>query len=492
MISIVIPALNEEKLLPNCLKSLRNQEYRGDFEIIVVDNGSTDSTADIARNFGARVIRADKEKSVFYARQAGADEARGDIIAQADADSIYPKDWLKKIAERLASHPEAVAVAGRFFYFERFIWSWFELMFRHLANMLTSAFLSRPLIISGATFAFRRRAFVSLGGYRGLHYYADQYGIASRLKQLGKILYDKDLRILTSARSVRKPSLVLLLAVFINFYRWGIYLINSHINAPNIDSIIVPLRRWAIRLAPVPVLIITLMAYGYFIPASPVFGKVYYKVRSAEKVVALTFDDGPNEPYTSQILDILRDYDIKATFFLIGSNVELYPETAKRILDEGHVIGNHSYSHNPIHALTEYGSRDLQRAQEVIFNITGVMPHLYRPPHGRKSPWELQSVKENQLIEVTWSASANDQHVVAYFGKPTPETFAREIVHTTKPGEIILLHDGFGTEHDPVKSDRSLTVEALPLIIEQLQAEGYKIVTVPELLNVPAYNEVLW
>jgi len=231
--------------------------------------------------------------------------------------------------------------------------------------------------------------------------------------------------------------------------------------------------------------------YGYFVPASPVFGKVYYKATSTDNVVALTFDDGPNEPYTSQILDILASHNIKATFFVIGKNVELYPETAKRIVAEGHVVGNHSYSHNANHALTEYGSKDLQLAQEVIFNVTSVKPHLYRPPHGKKSPWELQAIKKDGLIEVTWSVSANDQHVLAFWGKPSPETFAREIVSETNPGEIILLHDGYGTSHGTAESDKSLTVEALPLIIEQLQAKGYRFVTVPELLNVPAYNEVL-
>jgi peptidoglycan/xylan/chitin deacetylase (PgdA/CDA1 family) len=252
-----------------------------------------------------------------------------------------------------------------------------------------------------------------------------------------------------------------------------------------------PSRRIATRLLPVPVLILSLVAYGYFIPASPVFGKVYYKGSPAENIVALTFDDGPNDPYTSQILDILDSYNIKATFFVIGRNVELYPETARRIVAEGHILGNHSYSHNANHALTEYGFRDLQLAQEVIFNITGVSPHLYRPPHGKKSPWELYDVKKEGLIEVTWSVSANDQHVVAYFGEPSPETFAKEIVHETHPGEIILLHDGYGTLHGTVKSDKDITVKALPLIIEQLQAKGYRLVTVPELLDKPAYNEAL-
>jgi peptidoglycan/xylan/chitin deacetylase (PgdA/CDA1 family) len=250
-------------------------------------------------------------------------------------------------------------------------------------------------------------------------------------------------------------------------------------------------RRIAVRLSPLVVIIVFLIAYGYFVPASPVFGKVYYKATSTENVVALTFDDGPNEPYTSEILDILASHNIKATFFVVGKNVELYPETTGRIIAEGNVVGNHSYSHNANHALTEYGAKDLERAQETIDNTVGIRPHLYRPPHGKKSPWELEAVKKGGLIEVTWSVSANDQHVLAFLGEPSPETFAREIVSRTNPGEIILLHDGCGTLHDTVKADKSLTIKALPLIIEQLQTRGYRFVTVPELLNVPAYNEVL-
>ena len=252
-----------------------------------------------------------------------------------------------------------------------------------------------------------------------------------------------------------------------------------------------PSRRLAARVLLLPILLLALVAYGYFIPTSPVFGKVYYEVATREKIVALTFDDGPNEPYTSRVLDILASHNIKVTFFIVGKNVELYPEIARRITAAGHVVGNHSYSHNANHALTEYGARDLERAQETIYNTIGVIPHLYRPPYGRLSPWELQAVKKRGMIEVTWSVSVNDQHVLAYLGEPSPGNFAKEVVSRTEPGEIILLHDGYGTLHDTAKADKSLTVKALPLIIEQLQAKGYRFVTVPELLNVPAYNEAL-
>lgn len=90
---------------------------------------------------------------------------------------------------------------------------------------------------------------------------------------------------------------------------------------------------------------------------------------------------------------------------------------------------------------------------------------------------------------MTWDVSANDQHKMAYYGKPSPESYAKEIVEGVKPGAIMLLHDGHGTLHNCPKSDESLTVQALPIIIKELQAKGYRFVTVPELIHVPAYNK---
>ena len=108
-------------------------------------------------------------------------------------------------------------------------------------------------------------------------------------------------------------------------------------------------------------IVIAVLVYGYCIPSSQVFGKVYFKGNTSKKVVALTFDDGPNDPYTSQILNILEQYKIQATFFEVGKNVELYPSTAKRLVANGDVIGNHPYSHSANHALTEYGVNDMQK-----------------------------------------------------------------------------------------------------------------------------------
>jgi peptidoglycan/xylan/chitin deacetylase (PgdA/CDA1 family) len=486
MISIVIPALNEEKLLPDCLNSLRNQDYTGEYEIIVADNGSTDRTPDIARQFGAKVISCTKEKSVFYARQVGAGAARGDIIAQADADTVYPVDWLRRIAEKFASRPNVVAITGRFVYRKPPWWAIFEYFLRTFGNWIT-AISGMPLVISGATLAFRRWAYISAGGYLGITYSADQIGICRRLSKLGKVIYDKKLYVVTSSRAVQKPAYVILMDFFGHLNRWAWYFLNDQMRTLHEFTWKTRPRRLATTILPSVVFILAFTAYGYFIPSSPVFGKVYSEESTKNKVVALTFDDGPNEPYTSQILKILADNNIKATFFTIGKNVELYPDSSKRIMAEGHVLGNHSYSHYANHALTEYGARDLERAQ-ITFNSTlGVFPHLYRPPHGKKSPWELEAVKKLGMIEVTWDVSANDQHVFAVFGHPTPEIFAREIVKDVHPGSIVLLHDGFGTQHGTIKADRSLTVQTLPLIIAQLKEKGYSFVTVPELLDVPAY-----
>jgi peptidoglycan/xylan/chitin deacetylase (PgdA/CDA1 family) len=481
MISVVIPALNEERFIADCLESLKNQDYQGEYEIIVADNGSSDKTASIARSYGVEVVLCLEKKSVAYARQVGADTAHGDIVAQADADTIYPRDWLMKIAEFFASRPDAVALAGRFLYKDPPSWAGFEYFLRDSANRLSALLFGRPLLVSGATFAFRRKAFMDVGGYGDVSFSADQLGISRRLREEGKVYYDRHFYVLTSSRSVRKPLAVCIMEAVVHIGRWAGYLSKSYANSFDEFANKTTFRRVALRTSPVAIVLIVL-AYGYFIPTSPVFGKVYYRGDHHQKVVALTFDDGPNEPYTSEVLDILDKYNIKATFFAVGENVQLYPETAKRIVAEGHVLGNHSYTHNANHALSEYGAKDLIVAEKAIFDTVGVKPHLYRPPHGKKSPWELEEVRDQGMIEVAWSVSTGELNTHSY------EKVADRIVDETHKGEIILLHDGYGTSHNCSQADKSLTVEALPLIIEKLQAEGYTFVTVPELLDVPAYN----
>jgi len=229
------------------------------------------------------------------------------------------------------------------------------------------------------------------------------------------------------------------------------------------------------------VICLAIAAYGYFIPSSQIFGKVYYKGSSTQKLVALTFDDGPNDPYTSQILDVLEQNKVQATFFAIGKNVELYPETVKRMIQDGDVIGNHSYSHSANHALTEYGVNDMRKGELAISLIAGVKPRLYRPPHGKLSPWEIHYVNRDGLLEVTWTVETTELNGMSAAQE------AQDLINKTGPGDILLLHDGYGTQHNDKNSDKSKTVQAVTILIQKLQADGYTFVTVPELLDVNPY-----
>jgi peptidoglycan-N-acetylglucosamine deacetylase len=483
MISVVVPALNEELNIRSCLESLKKQDLVGGYEIIVVDNGSRDKTAQIAREMGVKVVDCPR-KGVSYARQAGAEAAAGDIIVQADADTIYPSHWLRQIERRFSARPDIVAVAGTFIYKNPPWWAPVENFLRLFANWLSVVFLRRPTIISGANFAFRKQTFFAIGGYHPEAYSSDQYEIATRLSQAGKVSYASTSWGATSERSVNKSLGQILIAFVHNI---ALFLSNTfpfkYLKNPAAAKKRPTARTYTgIGLMVFLVLVIAFVACGYFIPASPVFGKVYSRGATHDKIIALTFDDGPNEPYTSEILDILAQYGIHATFFVVGKNAELYPEIARRIISDGNVIGNHTYSHNANHALTSQGQKDLLKAEQSIYAVTGFYPHLYRPPHGKKSPWELDAIKDAGLIEIVWDIEVNDLS-----GAP-PEELARDIVSKAKPGGIILLHDGYGTSHNDANSaKRSVTVKELPIVIQLLQDKGYDFVTVPEMLNVPPY-----
>jgi glycosyltransferase involved in cell wall biosynthesis len=277
MISVVIPALNEEKYLPDCLKSLRNQDYTGPYEIIIADNGSTDNTIRIAQDFQARVVPCPEKKNVFYARQIGADAAQGDIIAQADADTLYPRNWLSRIADRFEKHPEMVAVTGRYVYTEPPWWAVVEYVIRTLTNMWTVPILGRPWVVSGATFAFRREIFVKLGGYHDIVYAPDQWGIASRLNRAGKVAFDSKLRVITSPRSVKKPIFRIFKEGLINWGRWVNYLLKKPLSS--IGQFIIKVfhknKMAAVLVSAILALIIFVIAGGYFLPTASFFRKVY-------------------------------------------------------------------------------------------------------------------------------------------------------------------------------------------------------------------------
>jgi peptidoglycan/xylan/chitin deacetylase (PgdA/CDA1 family) len=212
---------------------------------------------------------------------------------------------------------------------------------------------------------------------------------------------------------------------------------------------------------------------------SQVFGHFPYRGTVKDKVVALTFDDGPNEPYTSMLADLLRDRAVRASFFQVGRAVLRYPEVTRRLVNDGHVIGNHGFTHE----VSNYLSRrtleiDVRKGQAALATV-GLRPALYRPPWLLRIP-AMNTVLRGQGLQ---AISGEFCHWMEVF-QPRPETIAAGALAKVVPGSILIFHDGYDG-HD---GNRASTVSAVAVVIEQLHREGYRFAAVDELLGIPAYQ----
>jgi peptidoglycan/xylan/chitin deacetylase (PgdA/CDA1 family) len=211
------------------------------------------------------------------------------------------------------------------------------------------------------------------------------------------------------------------------------------------------------------------------LPENQVFGRVFSNKETTQKVVALTFDDGPYPPYTEQLLDVLKEYHVPATFFLVGQNVEKYPDLVKRISVEGHQLGNHTYHHiDLLKADRKVITEEVDRTNQAIMAASGIRPHLMRPPHGFRDPVVLEIMAERGLKVVEWSVMSRD------WLNPGVDVIVERTVSKVKNGSIVLLHDGDGVMS---QAPRIQSVEAARRIIQILSAQGYKFVTVDEILD---------
>lgn len=202
-----------------------------------------------------------------------------------------------------------------------------------------------------------------------------------------------------------------------------------------------------------------------------------YRGDISQKVVALTFDDGPSPKWTTKILDVLKKEDVKATFFMLGEHVKKYPDVAVRVAAEGHDIENHSYTH---HVLIYYKPEELEReikdTEKEIQKVTGRVTHLFRPPKAWLTNEEKKEIKELGYTVVLWSLNSKDwvtfdeKYIVKY------------LLHHVRPGDIILFHDSGGT-FSVEGGNRDETVNSVGRLIERLKKRGYRFVTMTELLN---------
>jgi peptidoglycan-N-acetylglucosamine deacetylase len=201
-----------------------------------------------------------------------------------------------------------------------------------------------------------------------------------------------------------------------------------------------------------------------------------FKMRgsSQEKKVALTFDDGPDTRFTPRVLDALKTNQVKATFFLLGSKASSHPDIVRRIVREGHVIGNHSYSHANLPKLTaDSFQNQIERSESVLQGLTGYAPKLIRPPYGAINEEQVKWMADHHYLIVNWNVDSLDWKSLK------SDQVLQNIMQQTKPGSIILQHSG-GAD----SQDLSGTVQALGPLISKLKAAGYSFVTVPELLHV--------
>lgn len=201
-------------------------------------------------------------------------------------------------------------------------------------------------------------------------------------------------------------------------------------------------------------------------------GKIVRQVdlKNSEKVIALTFDDGPVGDTSLQVLEILEQYQVKATFFWVGENLQQFPYIGRAIARQGHAIGNHTWSHFHEGADNATIAREIEETSTLISELTGSQTRLFRPPLGDLENGLVTYAQKQDYAVILWSIDSGDG-----VGYPGVKTIVNNAVNNAHPGGIVLLHDA--------PWYRQKTVAALPEIIERLRSQDYSFVTIPELLT---------
>lgn len=219
-----------------------------------------------------------------------------------------------------------------------------------------------------------------------------------------------------------------------------------------------------------------LVSAGYqsMAPTGQWFGRAFCGRRGSSKQIALTFDDGPNDPHTFHLLDVLARHNVHATFFLIGRYVHQRPDIVIEIAKRGHTLGNHTFTH-PLLIFESPAKirREITQCRDAINEAVGEHSNLFRPPWGGRRPGVFRIARNLGLEPVMWSMTAYD------WKAPSPEFIEQKVSPKIHGGDVVLLHDG---GHATFGTDRSATIVAVDRLLTRCVAEGHEFVSIPKMM----------
>ncbi len=222
---------------------------------------------------------------------------------------------------------------------------------------------------------------------------------------------------------------------------------------------------------------IAAVAAGYqsMAPTGQWYGRTFTGLSRGTKQLALTYDDGPNDPHTFRLLEVLAKHGVHATFFMIGRYVQQRPDIARDTVKAGHVVGNHTFTH-PLLTLKSAAEvcQELSDCRSALQDAIGEHSNLFRPPFGGRRPAVLRIARGLGLEPVMWNVTGYD------WTSPPSAVIEQKVSKQIRGGDVILLHDG---GHKQMGVDRSQTVQATDRLIAKYKAEGYEFVTIPEMMQ---------
>lgn len=222
------------------------------------------------------------------------------------------------------------------------------------------------------------------------------------------------------------------------------------------------------------------MGYQSIAPSGQWFGQTFTGVARGSKQLALTYDDGPNDPHTQRLLDVLARHDVRATFFLIGRYVQQRPDIVREMVKAGHEVGNHTFTHPLLTFKSAQEVRsELEQCDKALTDAVGEHPNLFRPPFGGRRPGVLRIARRMGLEPIMWNVTGYDWNATA------AEPIERKVASQVRGGNVILLHDG---GHREFGANRSYTVTATDRLISRYKSEGYEFVTIPQMMRKPDFS----